>query len=149
MIFDSDKFRRNVANHIYPTRRNTGPGFGSALFAATIGAVAAFFLSPKNGKENQEMVKEKARNYLDSAKKIEGQAEEKFQTVKEDFTAKVEDIRNGVSEKTRTTADTIKDKFNQVKEKVASRFEDAAENLKNKEVRLESDASDRLGRDVK
>ena len=88
MIFDYNKFRRNVANHIYPTRRSPGPIFGSAVFAATIGAVTAFFLSPKNGKENQEMVKEKARKYLDSAKKIEGQAEEKFQEVKKDFSAK-------------------------------------------------------------
>jgi gas vesicle protein len=137
MALPLKKFRKKLADSIYPSRSPAKAAFASAFFAGIASAATALFLTPRTGKQNQDLVKAKLQNYADDARKMEHQADEKFQSVKEDFQSKVNDIRSGVSSQTRTTVNNIKSKLNEVKDQVADRFEMAAERLKAQELDLE------------
>lgn len=140
------KFRKQLAQSIYPSHSPAKSAFASAFFAGIVSAVTALFLTPRTGRQNQELVKSKINGYADDMRKMEHNADEKFQSVKEDFQAKVNDIRGGVSSQTRATVNTIKSKLNEVKDQVADRFELAADRLKAQELDLEADQSSKPAR---
>lgn len=85
-------------------------GFG-LIFGALLGGVAAFFLSPKSGKENREMVQQKMQEFqkwLDEAKikerveKIYGEVStdmvQFYGKVSKELSLKIEDVKKTVDE---------------------------------------------------
>ncbi|MCQ2751936.1 MAG: YtxH domain-containing protein [Coriobacteriales bacterium] len=95
------------------------------LFGAAVGAGAALFLTPKNGKENREFVAEKMDVYINSdqigAQQIR-EAVEKIKPVAEDVSSKVKDTIDNVSEQAKPAADNVKDKINDARDKIAEQI---------------------------
>ena len=129
LYHSSEDARRNMANKLYPidNKRTANTGLG-LLGAALAGAAAAFFLSPKNGKENQKMVKDKAIELL-----------EKGQEVGDKATQKAKEVASNVKAKANEVADTAANKVAEFKENVADSLESAANKMKAEEADLEKD----------
>lgn len=136
----SEEARRNMANRLYPIeeRRNTATGLG-LLGAALLGAAAAFFLSPRSGKENQKMVKQKAMEILEKGEELGEKAKEKAGEVVENVKTHAENAAEKVKTTAQNVAETTSDKINAFKNNVADNLENAALKMKKEEVGLEKD----------
>ena len=110
MSFDSDNFRKMLANRIYPKPNNSSTGGGfflTALIAGAVGAVTALFTAPGSGKQNREAFRKYAQARLDEMKDIEDKAETKFGEIKDEFDTKTKDFRTKVNQQLEQVKDTV------------------------------------------
>jgi gas vesicle protein len=79
----------------------------SFLVGTALGVVIGLLIAPRPGKETREVLKEKAREYLEEGQKV-------YETSKEKVSKAVESGKEVISEK----AEVIKEKAGEVKEKI-------------------------------
>lgn len=136
----SEEARKNMANRLYPVeqKRTTATGLG-LVGAALAGAAAAFFLSPRSGKENQKIVKQKAKQMLEKGEELGEKAKLKAGEVAENVKFKAEVAADKVKTTAHNVAETTSDKIHTFKNNVADNLESAALRMKADEVDLEKD----------
>ena len=91
-------------------------GFGKFLVGVGIGAGLGLLFAPKSGDEMRKILKKKFDEFITEAKKID------VNEVKDDFLAKIEDIRNELEDLD--------------KEKVLKIAQEKSEDIKNKTAEL-------------
>lgn len=98
-------------------------GFGKFLAGVGIGAGLGLLFAPKSGDEMRKILKKKFDEFITEAKKID------INEVKDDFLAKIEDIRNELEDLD--------------KEKVLKIAQEKSEDIKNKTAELVQIAKDK------
>ena len=98
-------------------------GFGKFLAGVGIGAGLGLLFAPKSGDEMRKILKKKVDEFIAEAKKID------VNEVKDDFLAKIEDIRNELEDLD--------------KEKVLKIAQEKSEDIKNKTAELVQLAKDK------
>lgn len=98
-------------------------GFGKFLAGVGIGAGLGLLFAPKSGDEMRKILKKKFDEFITEAKKID------VNEVKDDFLAKIEDIRNELEDLD--------------KEKVLKIAQEKSEDIKNKTAELVQLAKDK------
>lgn len=98
-------------------------GFGKFLAGVGIGAGLGLLFAPKSGDEMRKILKKKFDEFITEAKKID------INEVKDDFLAKIEDIRNELEDLD--------------KEKVLKIAQEKSEDIKNKTAELVQLAKDK------
>ena len=98
-------------------------GFGKFLAGVGIGAGLGLLFAPKSGDEMRKILKKKFDEFIAEAKKID------VNEVKDDFLAKIEDIRNELEDLD--------------KEKVLKIAQEKSEDIKNKTAELVQIAKDK------